>query len=142
VNGWTSTERGLRDALCDAILPGDAESGLPPLSELDLEPFWGELRRAAPPLLGFGLRAIVWALTLLPLLILRVPRTFGDLDAVERQRFLERAAQSSSFLVRQMVLTLKTVACLAYLHDPKVRAIVDARSRHAADLLDATRSAP
>lgn len=127
--GWTEPERRLRDALFDALLPGDPDSGLPALGSLDLHAFWEDLDRAAPPLLRFGLRAAVLALALLPLFILRVPRTFLGLDAAERQRFLERAATSTSFLVRQVLLTLKTVACLAYLRDPAVRAVVARRER-------------
>jgi hypothetical protein len=122
---WTALERRLRDALFAAILPGDPASGLPPLAELDLAPFWRELADAAPPLLRFGLRASTWALTLLPPFLLAVPRPFHALAPPEQERFLERAAASPIFLVRQMVLTLKTLAAMAYLRDPRVRALVD-----------------
>lgn len=121
--GWTDPERRLRDALFAALLPGDPESGLPSIAALDLRAFWEDLDRAAPPLLRFGLRGSVWALSLLPIVIVGVPRTFVGLDDEARQRFLDRAAGSGSFLVRQVLLTLKTVACLAYLRDPAVRAI-------------------
>jgi len=127
MNGWTEPERDLRDALFAAMLPGDPASGLPPIAEIDLTAFWDDLGRAAPLLLRLGLRATVWALAVLPVVVLRVPRSFAGLDAEARQRFLERAAASGSFLLRQMVLTLKTVACLAYLRDARVRAIVEGR---------------
>jgi hypothetical protein len=128
MNGWTEPERAMRDALFAAMIPGDPASGLPPVGEIDLTAFWDELGRAAPLLLRLGLRATVWALAVLPVVVLRVPRTFVGLDEDGRQRFLERAAASGSFLVRQMVLTLKTVACLAYMRDGRVRAVVEGRA--------------
>jgi hypothetical protein len=127
MHGWSLPEREVRDALFAAMIPGDPASGLPPLAEIDLTAFWTELGRAAPLLLRLGLRATVWALAVLPVLVLGVPRSFVGLDDEARQQFLDRAAVSGSFLVRQMLLTLKTVACLAYLRDAKVRAIVEAR---------------
>lgn len=122
--GWTAPERRLRDALLAAMIPGDPASGLPPLAAIDLTSFWADLDRAAPTLLRLGLRASVWALAILPVVILRAPRTFEALAAREQQRFLKLAAASRFYLVRQIVLTLKTIACLAYMRDPKVRAIV------------------
>ena len=122
---WTDRERRWRDALFAALIPGDLAQGLPPLAELDLAPFWAELDGAAPPLLQLGLRASTLTLTMLPAAILGVPRPFPALDAAQQDLFLQRAAQSPIFLVRQMVLTLKTLACMAYLRDPRVRAVVD-----------------
>ncbi len=122
---WSARERRWRDALFAATIPGDPASGLPPLAAIDLGSFWDELERAAPPLTRFGLRGTVWALTLLPPVVLGVLRFFPALDAADRERFLQRAAASSFYLVRQMVLTIKTLACMAYLRDPGVRALVD-----------------
>jgi hypothetical protein len=123
VNGWTGLERRCRDALFAAMIPGDPASGLPPLGTLDLAPFWEEIGRVAPPLLRFGLRGVVWALTLLPAAYGHA-RPFPALSADARASVLGRAAASPFYLVRQMVLTLKTLACLAYLRDPAVRALV------------------
>lgn len=122
LNGWTDPEIRARDALFAAMIPGDRDAGLPPLASLDLSSFWASLDRSAPPLLRLGLRATVIALAILPLVILRAPRTFLALDDAERDRFLELAAKSPSYLVRQMVLTVKALACMAYTRDPAVRA--------------------
>ena len=48
MQGWTEPERALRDALFAAMIPGDPQSGLPPLAALDLGGFWADLGRAAP----------------------------------------------------------------------------------------------
>lgn len=122
---WTPLERRWRDELFAALLPGDEQAGLPPLAALDLAPFWEELAVASPPLLRLGLRAATWALHFLPPVLLRVPRTFDGLSPAERDRFLTLAAGSDLFLLRQMTLTVKTLACMAYLRDPAVRARVD-----------------
>jgi hypothetical protein len=123
MNGWSAPERRCRDALFAAMIPG--HGALPPLAALDLAPFWDELDRAAPLLLRLGLRGIVWALTLLPIFVIGAPRTFLALDPDARARFLARASVSPVYLVRQMVLTLKTLACMAYLRDPAPRLVVD-----------------
>ena len=113
------------------MIPGDPASGLPPLGSLDLSPFWEEIGRAAPPLLRLGLRGIVWALTLLPAAYGH-PRPFPALDEAARESVLARAAASRLYLVRQMVLTLKTLACMAYFRDPAVRVLVGGTGRIAA----------
>lgn len=124
---WTRFERRWRDALMAAVLPPAADGSLPGLGDLDLDGFWRELRAAAPPVLRAGLRASVWALALAPLLLGR-RRTFLGLSADERDALLARAAGSRSYLLRQMALTLKTLACFAYFRDPAARAAVARRA--------------
>lgn len=121
----TRSERRWRDALLAAMIPGAGD--LPPLGELDLAPFWAIVKDTSPPLARFGLRAAVWTLTWLPLFYLGKPLPFHRLRAGDRDRFLLMAAHSRWYLVRQLAATIKVFACLAYLRDPRVRALVEAR---------------
>lgn len=116
---WSRAERAWAEALFAAILP--ARPPLPPVGTIDLAPFWATLDQAAPPLLHVGARLGVWYFTWTPFWFVHRLRRFGRLDADDREIFLTRAATSRSFLVRQMLLTLKTLVCLAYFSDPEVR---------------------
>jgi len=126
VTGWTKTERCWRDALLAAFIPANEAAGLPGLGDLDLAGFWVTVEQRAPALLRLGLRVSVWCLTFAPLLLIGSPRLFTGLDAERRDRMIDRAGRSRLYLVRQLVTTLKAVACLAYLRDPGVRSLVEA----------------
>jgi hypothetical protein len=119
---WLGFERRWRDALIAAALPGHGP--LPGAGGVDLAPFWRELAAVAPPLLRFGLRASVWALALSPPWLLGRWRTFAGLSDDDRDRLLVRALHHRRYLVRQMALTLKTLACFGYFRDPAARAAV------------------
>ncbi len=120
---WTAAERRWRDALCAALIPPGR--ALPGIAAVDTAPFWAEWERAAPPLLRFGARVAVWALTFAPLVVVGAPRLFPRLPRAAQERVLARAASSPSYLVRQLVVTLKLLACFAYLRDPSVRAALE-----------------
>ena len=122
---WTALERRWRDALCAAMIPHAEGGALPGVGAVDAEQFWSEYERAAPELLRFGFRASVWALTWAPPLLLGKPKTFGQLKPADRDRVLERVARSRFYLIRQLPLTVKLLACFAYLRDDDVRARVE-----------------
>jgi hypothetical protein len=126
VTAWTPTERRWRDELLAALVP--ASPPLPGLGAVALDDFWPAFDAAAAPLLLLGLRAAVFVLAVLaPLILLGRWRLFSSLAPEERDRLLVRAVESRSYLLRQMVTTLKAVACFAYLRDPRVRAAIDGR---------------
>lgn len=125
---WLPVERRWRDALVEAMLPRVGETAMPGVGELDLEPFWRTLGESGSPLLRFGLRASVWGLTLAPPIVSRRPALFTQLSCDERDEFLRRAATHRLYLVRQLVTTLKSLACFAYFHDPSVRERVRSES--------------
>ena len=95
---------------------------LPPLAERDLSAFWQKLDASAPPALKLGLRASVLALSLSPTLLLGRPRTVLGLSGAEREQLLSSAAASRLWPLRQMVTTLKMVACWALFSDATARA--------------------
>jgi len=122
MRSWTRLERRWRDALLGALIPGAAPGALPSLAQLDTTAFWDEVGGAAPPLLRFGLRVSVWGLTLAPLVMGGRRRLFPGLERAEQDAVLRRAAGSRSFLVRQLVVTLKAMACFAYFREERARA--------------------
>jgi hypothetical protein len=131
MKSWTGFERRWRDALFAAMIPSSQTcegAAIPGLIELDLTAFWEILERQAPPLLRLGLRASVWALTFAPLLVVGSPRLFSSLPEARRDLVLRRAAGSRLYLLRQLVTTIKALACLAYFTDERARELVAASS--------------
>lgn len=118
---WTAAERRWRDTLLAALIPSGPGDGPPGLADVDTTSFWIDLERAAPPLLRLGLRLAVWVLTWLPLLFIGCPRRFSALGPTDRDRMLERVAASRVFLLRQLLQTLRVIACFAYFRAPEVR---------------------
>jgi hypothetical protein len=104
-------------AVLAAVVPG--------LEDCDLDAFWEEYRRAAPPLLRFGFRASLVALELLPPLMIRRLALFRQLDEQTRADYLAKVDASPSFALRQMMQTIKLIGCFAYLRDEDVRRRVD-----------------
>ena len=118
-------ERRCLDAMFAATIPASGDT--PSLGGLDLDGFWERFERAAPFELKLGLRVAVIGLGVGgPLLLLKTPRSFLQLDDASRDRMLSEAIESSNFLVRQLATVLKVVACMAYFDDPTVQARVRA----------------
>jgi hypothetical protein len=120
----TRAEERWRDALLAAMIPGHAQ--LPPLAEIEVGDFWAVFQGSAAPLLRVGLRTAVLVLTLLgPLLLCGRWRLFPSLSPGDKQWMLERASLSRWYLLRQMTVTVKAVACFLYLRDGGVRLRVE-----------------
>ena len=107
------------------MIPHVPDGALPGVGGVDAEGFWAEYERSAPDLLRFGFRASVWAITMSPLVLIGRPKTFGRLAPQQQDRVLEKVARSRFYLVRQLPLTVKLMACFAYLRDDDVRARVE-----------------
>lgn len=121
-------ERTWADALFDAVL------GTP---VADRERFWTLLSERGPSTLGAGLRLAVHTLTFLPLTMRGYGRPFFALDTEARLDCIEAMATHPRLLVRQVVSTLKVLACFALLESPGVRQRLedtanDSTPRHAA----------
>lgn len=103
MRGWLRFERRRLGVLIAAILPHAT------LGPEDGDPeFWAELEDSAPLILRAGLRVAAWTLgSWLSLW----PRE-------ERAQRLAPLAGSRSYLVRQLVLSAKLVACFAYFRRP------------------------
>lgn len=90
----TLPERRWRDGIVTSVVPGAA----------NLAHVWAHFDRAAPRVVRLGLRAGVWALTWLPLLL--EGRPLHRLPRPLRERYLARAP-------RPLALLLKWLGCAA-----------------------------
>lgn len=105
-------ERAWADALFDAVL------GTP---VADRERFWMLLAERGPAPLGAGLRLAVHTLTFLPVTMRGYGRPFFALDAEMRLDCIEAMSTHPRLMVRQVVSTLKVLACFALLEAPGAR---------------------
>ncbi len=109
----------------DTLLPAQAHPTLA-VGALDngFDTFYSDFERTAKPAFRSGFRAALFTATWLsPLLILRLP-PLSLYARPTRERALLAMDSSRIYLLRQMVLLLKTVVCLSYGADPAVRAAV------------------
>lgn len=105
-------ERRWADTLFDALLG---------TTITDRERFWELLAAHGPSMLKPGLRAAVHALTFLPVTLPEFRRPFFALDADDRARCIEAMATHARLPVRQLVSTLKVLACFALFESPGAR---------------------
>ena len=116
-------ERRIVRAIMEALLPAGGDEQFP-LSALDTgaEEMFQEMLLYLPAMTGLGLRAALWLIELGgPLLGLKKRARFSRLSLEEGEQCLAALAKSKTYLVRQFVLLLKSVACLAWCGDPRVR---------------------
>jgi hypothetical protein len=118
---WSQHEKHWGMALFGAIIPPHPQQTLLSFYQVETSGFWERFSRVAPAQLRWGLRAGVWIFTWLPLFLPRFRGRFHRLSSEAQTRFLYTMADSRSFVLRQIAVTLKLFACFAYLHDPIVR---------------------
>lgn len=112
-------------AVLEALLPSGAAPELPfGLFDAGFDSFYEDFRSTADLRLRLGFRAALWTgAWLAPILIGRLPPiTLHERET--RERALAAMAGSRWYLVRQMMLVLKAVACFGYGADAKVREAV------------------
>ncbi|HAZ11537.1 MAG: hypothetical protein A2X86_18610 [Bdellovibrionales bacterium GWA2_49_15] len=109
--------------LFDAIMPSG--SSMPGISTISLDKFWKEFEQNAPPLMKLGVRFAVFYLTLRPFFSPRYLKLFPQLSTSAQDLFLTEVNESRFYLERQLVTTLKAVACMAYFDHPKMRLMVE-----------------
>ncbi len=101
------------------VFPSTA--ALPGLDAIDTKPFIRQLAREAP----FTIRATMWASVLLfnltPLLTLGIPLPAFLLSPARVDLHAQRLSGSPIYLLRQIVLMLKTIGGLAWGAMPEVR---------------------
>lgn len=140
-------ERRWAELLFDALL--GAGAGVPRMAELDRDTFWRALGTAAPPYFGPGLRATVHGLTFLPLTLPGFRRPLFALSEDARRAYVERLGEDPRVTVRQMLATLKVMACFALFEDEGARrrlggagVVAPATARESALPLEAAPAAP
>ena len=121
----TGMEKRMLKASLAALIPAQAHPRFP-LGALDT----GALELAermlasSPWLAATGVRASIWVAYFFPLLVMGKPCTLSGLSPEEADDYLNRLYEHPIYLVRQTVLLLKSVACLSYLADDRVREAV------------------
>lgn len=103
-----------------AIYPGF--DGLAGIASMDTDAFLVELCRVVPFKSAMGLRLGIWLVALAPLFVLRRFATIASLGAGDRERLIASLLMSPSYVVRQLVLILKTMGAMLYAGSAPVRA--------------------
>lgn len=116
MNSWMGFEQSWGEAILTAMIPaGDA----PGLEAKSLQWFWDEFDKSAPTLLKLGLRLAVWFVTFAA--VLSTGTVFHRTSEKQRDEVLRRLSDGT-YLSRQLIMTIKVVATLAYFGDAQVRA--------------------
>jgi hypothetical protein len=116
-------ERRCLAAIFESALPSGACESMPlGAADVALDRFVEDLFRHAPGHFRLGLRACLWLVTFAPTFVLGRFATFVGLSREDRVRLLEALGRSSMYVVREMPLLFKTVACLGFCGLPEVQA--------------------
>ena len=115
----------------DTLLPAQAHPTLRDgILEAGFDNFLLDFQSTASPALRRGFWAALFAATWFsPLLIFRLP-PLTRLDRPTRERALLAMETSRVYLLRQMMLLLKTTVCFCYGADPNVRDAVGYPRQH------------
>ncbi len=106
----------------DTLLPSGAHPDLK-LGALSagFEDFLPHFERTAAFPMRLGFRAALFAsVWIAPLLILRLP-PFDRLKKKDREKALEALGKSRIYVLRQLLLLLKSIVCFSYAVHPEVR---------------------
>jgi hypothetical protein len=112
--GLFDFERRWAELLFDAVLPLEG-----PLAGRD--GFWAAVSEKTPPYFTPGLRAMVHALTFLPVTVAGFRRPLFSLSRQARVACVERLAREGGPAVQHLLSTVKLLACLAAFEDSEVR---------------------
>lgn len=117
----TTFESRWAEAAFGAIFPGSTDQGLADIRAMDLQGFLRQLFVAVPLQAAVGLRAAIWLVALAPLFVLGRFATVSSLVQADREVLVARLVASNSYVVRSLVLILKTMGALLYAGDDRVR---------------------
>lgn len=85
-----------------------------PVDEAHVTRFLAELSVRAPWSVAWGLRALLWVVWLTPLLLAARLQTFLGAAPQVRVVVWQRALDHRAYLVRQLALVVKAMACLCH----------------------------
>jgi hypothetical protein len=112
-------------AAFEAVLPSGAHDRLVlGAAEVDMDAFLVDLGARAPGRFLLGLRAAAWLIVLATPLALRRPCRFVAQPVAARERVLRWFAARRSYLLRELPMLVKMVACLGYADRPEVQRLV------------------
>jgi hypothetical protein len=126
-----------------AVAPGGAHPLLPEGAEGPLmSRFLDDLAKRAPTHFLLGLRACAWVVMFSPPFVLGRWKMFTGLSAEEKFRLLDELAESDVYVIREMPLLFKTIACLGFCGLPAVQAKIGVHPIDASPPAWARRSLP
>jgi hypothetical protein len=110
-------------SIFETVAPSGADERVPVgAAGVPMDRFLDDLLARAPVHFILGLRACLWVVMLAPLFVLGRFRTFLGLSVPERLALLERLGESPTYVIREMPVLFKTVACLGFCGVPEVQA--------------------
>ncbi len=115
-------ERAWAEAAMQAIFPGSPEDGMAGIGEMGLARFLAEVMQCLPFRAALGMRVAVWLVAMAPLFIVGKWKTIARLAPADRERVVAALSGSRVYVVRSLVLILKTMGALLYGGDAAVRA--------------------
>jgi hypothetical protein len=124
----TGFENAWAGAALAAMFPGSADAGLAGIAAMDVAGFLRGMMDRLPLRAALGLRAAVWVVALAPLFELGRVTTIRGLRASDRERLVVRLVKSRLYVVRSLLMMLKTFGALLYAGDASVRARLAAPS--------------
>ncbi len=116
--------RWLRDIL-EALIPAGDERWPESAMDAGADRIFEEMVLYLPAGTAAGLRASLFFIEFMgPLLGLRRRARFSGLSAADREACLAALSKSNTYFTRQMVLLHKSVACLGWAADERVRTAI------------------
>jgi hypothetical protein len=88
----------------------------------EIAAFLDRYLRRVPFRAAFGLRAVVWGITWMPVAFVGVPLPADALSPETRARYIERWANSKSYFLREGFYLLKAIALMGWGAQDAVRA--------------------
>jgi hypothetical protein len=118
----TRFETAWAEAEMQAIFPGSSDYGLADIRVMDVKGFVTQTIRFMPFKAALGFRLAIWLVALAPLLVLGRLATIVGLSLAEREKVVERLVANKAYVIRSLVMILKTLGALLYAGDAAVRA--------------------
>lgn len=114
----------------EAILPSGADDRLTlGAKDVPMDRFVDDLLVRAPGQVRLGLRLSLWVLVLSPLFVIGRFATFVGLEPADQLRVLDKIGQSDRYLIRELPLLFKTIACMGFCGMPQVHEAVGIEPR-------------
>ncbi len=119
---FTSREKRWLVTVMDTVLPGGASEQLPwSGTETGAHDLADNMIGRLPFLGAIGLRASLWVAYLFPLIIIHKPRTLAGLGTDERELYMKKLYEHPVYFIRQTIILIKSVGCMAYCIDERVQ---------------------